>query len=160
MDSGFRKLRRIDKQIDSDTVMKMLSLAPYSVVAFPEGEEGFPYALPVNVAYFDGALWYHGFKEGLKHDCLAKNNKVCVTTVLDATIRPDELSTEFTSVIIYGKAHKVEPEQYMDAIVKFGMFFADKFPDDIKRSAESYKNATVMVRIDIEHITAKRSREG
>lgn len=155
----FRDMRRHDKAFDVDTALSMMRHVPYSIVTFGEGDNGYPYALPVNVAYFDGSLWFHGATEGLKHEALSNDNRVCVTTVFDAAILPDKLSTEYTSLMVYGRAYTVLDEEYEDACRKFGMYFAPDFKADVDRATLQYRASTRLIKIEIEHMTAKRNRE-
>ncbi len=155
----FRNMRRHDKAFDVDTALQMMQQAAYSIVAFGEGDNGYPYALPVNVAYFDGALWFHGASEGLKHEALSNDNRVCVTTVFDAKILPDKLSTEYTSLVIYGRAYTVPEAEYPEACRKFGMYFAPDFKADVDRATLQYQASTKIIKIEIDHMSAKRNRE-
>ncbi len=73
---------------------------------------GRPYALPVNYVYVDNKVYIHGMGSGKKNDVLAVNPSVCFTvfaefgTVADPV--PAKCDTAYLSVVIFGKAVKVE----------------------------------------------------
>ena len=75
----FKKMRRFKQEISKEECIQVLREAPRGVMAF-HGENDYPYAIPLNQFYDeeDGKLYFHGAKEGLKLELLAKNNKVCL----------------------------------------------------------------------------------
>lgn len=155
---GFRKMRRPEAEVDAAQWLGRLAEAKYSVIAFGQGDNGFPFALPCNLAYFDGVLWLHGARAGLKHDALKKDNRVCVTTVFDSEICMDELNTFFTSLIIYGRAYAVPREQHAEICKKFGLFFDPSRAEQYMAAYEKNAEALQFIRIEIEHMTAKQKR--
>lgn len=154
----FRKMRRSETEVDAAEWLARLSEAPYSVVAFGQGDNGFPFALPCNLACFDGALWLHGARAGLKHDALKADNRVCVTTVIESEICLDQLNTFFTSLMIYGRAYAVPPELHADTCKKFGLFFDPSREEQFMAAFSRHANALQFIRIEIEHMTAKQKR--
>ena len=78
----FKTMRRFKQEISKEECIQVLREAPRGVMAF-HGENDYPYAIPLNQFYDeeDGKLYFHGAKEGLKLDLLAKNNKVCFTII-------------------------------------------------------------------------------
>ena len=154
---GFRRMRRAEKEVDAAEWLGRMSEAKYSVIAFARGDNGFPYALPCNLAYFDGALWLHGARAGLKYEALKNDPRVCVTTVFAAEIDMDTLSTRFTSLMVYGRASIVPEEQHFAACQKFGMFFDPARSAQYAAAYEGNADALQFIRIEIEHMTAKQA---
>jgi nitroimidazol reductase NimA-like FMN-containing flavoprotein (pyridoxamine 5'-phosphate oxidase superfamily) len=70
----------------------------------------FPYVVPLSfgLEVVDGnvELYFHGAKEGLKHELIAKNPLVCVEAgIFYRYVEvPGSVTTEFESVIGFGKA--------------------------------------------------------
>ena len=73
----FRKIRRYKQQISDEECIEVLKNAPRGVLSFI-GENGYPYAIPINQFYDDrdNKLYFHGALQGLKLDLLKINNKV------------------------------------------------------------------------------------
>ena len=71
------------------------------------GDDGYPYAVPLNYIYLNNKIYFHSAKEGHKVDAIAINNKVSFCVVAKDDVVPEELTTYFKSVIIFGKAKKL-----------------------------------------------------
>ena len=67
MEEEFRKMRRFKQEITKEECIKVLREAPRGVLAL-HGENGYPYAIPLNQFYNDedGKLYFHGAVQGLK----------------------------------------------------------------------------------------------
>lgn len=76
----FRPLRRKARQISDEEAKQLLVKERRGVLAV-NGDDGYPFALPINY-YFDSAankIYFHGAKEGYKVDALKRCDKVCFT---------------------------------------------------------------------------------
>lgn len=79
--------------------------------------EPYPYVVPLSFGFEETgegvALYFHGAKEGLKHELIAKNPHACVEA--DVFHRYAEtaggITTEYESVIGFGIAARVEGEE-------------------------------------------------
>ena len=83
----FRKMRRTKQEITKYECEEVLKQEPRGVLAVA-GNEGYPYAFPMNHVYMDGKLYFHCAKEGHKIDALGENNKVSFC-VMDQGFRRD-----------------------------------------------------------------------
>ena len=54
----FRKMRRFKQQISDEKCVEILTNEPRGVLAL-YGENGYPYALPLDHLYDDGKLYFH-----------------------------------------------------------------------------------------------------
>lgn len=76
----FRKMRRKDREItEFDTIVKIMKACQVCHVAFFDDE--YPYVVPMTFGMEvennkEVNLYFHGAKEGRKHDLIKKNNKV------------------------------------------------------------------------------------
>jgi hypothetical protein len=151
-------MRRAEKEVEAAEWLGRMAEAKYSVVAFAQGDNGFPFALPCNLAYFDGALWLHGARAGLKYEALQNDPRVCVTTVFEAELDMDGLTIYFTSLVIYGRAATVPQAQHLEVCQKFGMFFDPSRAAQYAAAYQTSAGALQFIRIEIEHMTAKQMR--
>lgn len=77
------------------------------------GEDG-PYVVPVSFGFevSDGALsvYFHGAREGMKHDLLSRDSRVCVEASLFHGYRAEgrSVTADYESVIGFGRAEKCE----------------------------------------------------
>lgn len=85
------------------------------------GEDGYPYIIPLNYVYWQGAIYFHCSRKGMKIDNIAADNRVC----FEVDIPLAYLSSDFYhdgkppcmvhqfyhSVIIKGRAELVEESE-------------------------------------------------
>ena len=121
------------------------------------GDE-YPYIVPLSYGLdtSDGriVLYFHGAKEGLKHDLLAKNNHVCVETDIFYRYEPTgkgSATTIYESVIGFGIAETVTGEEAikgMDLLIARCGF--DSFEYD-----KAAMNWTRMIKITLTEFSGK-----
>ena len=72
----FRQMRRIKQELPLEEAKKLLMKNKRGVISF-NGEEGYPYSIPINYFYDaeENKLYFHGAKTGYKLDCIKNNNK-------------------------------------------------------------------------------------
>jgi Predicted flavin-nucleotide-binding protein len=101
-------MRRIEKKTDMAKAEEILKSQNYGVLSV-QGDDGYPYGVPVNYAYRDGKLYLHGSsKESHKTDAIRRNDKVCFTVIAEHDLIPDKMDTMYTSVIVFGRAKIIE----------------------------------------------------
>lgn len=129
-----------------------------------------PYAVPVNYAWHDDAIWFHGMGSGRKVDVLRGSPQVCFTvfdevgTVTDPM--PCHADTAYSSVICFGRAQRVTDAAAaadgLQAIVdKFlpGCFASRMNRQLVERYHSNLDGRAVGVfRLAPERITAKHNR--
>ena len=76
----FRPLRKKSNAIDDAAARELLARERRGVLAVA-GDDGYPYAVPVNYFYDAdaGKIYLHGSKRGHKVDAIGRNDKVCFT---------------------------------------------------------------------------------
>ena len=104
----FRKMRRFKQELSREECIEVLNTSPRGIMAF-HGENGYPYAIPLNQYYDeeDGKLYFHGAKQGLKLDLIARDNKVCFTIMDDGFAREGEWALNIRSVVCLGRLETV-----------------------------------------------------
>ncbi|MDR0325294.1 MAG: pyridoxamine 5'-phosphate oxidase family protein [Oscillospiraceae bacterium] len=108
-------MRRADREIkDFDEIIDVLRRA--ESIRLGINGDPFPYVVPLSFGFEvrDGkvTVYFHGAKEGFKHELLAKNNAVCVEADIFHRYARSEngLTTEYESVIGFGRAIVAEEE--------------------------------------------------
>ncbi|MBY9079746.1 pyridoxamine 5'-phosphate oxidase family protein [Paenibacillus sp. HN-1] len=150
---------------DQDQIGEFLSGSRVGVVGI--AGDKYPYAVPVNYVWHDGAVYFHGMGSGKKLSLLKDNPDVSFTvfrengTISDPV--PCKADTSYKSVMIFGRAEKVEDVGEATGVLQA---ILDKFtPGFYKRAisetmVEKYRsamdgNAVAVVKITPVHITAK-----
>lgn len=152
-----RKMRRFRQQLPDSESKKILSDGRYAVWAV-DGDEGYPYAVPINYVYDGEAIYLHCARQGHKIDSIVRNPKCSMCIVEKDDVVPDEFTSYFRSVIVFGKAEIVEDEtQRVEAL----RLLSGKYSQDIDPTSEidRFLKTVCIVRIDIDRITGKEAIE-
>lgn len=150
----FRKMRRVNQDLPEELLNKVLTESTSGVLAL-QGDNDYPYAVPLSHVYHDGKLYFHGAGEGHKIDSIARNPKASYCIVWQDEIHADEYTTYFQSVIVFGKIRMVtDPEEKLQA----AMALVEKFsPGRFEARRNAVPAMTVFV-LEPEHITGKEHK--
>ena len=151
----FREMRRRGQQLTHEECIQVLNRGTSGVLAVL-GDEGYPYAVPLSYAYEDGVLWFHGALTGHKIDAIEGCPKVSFCVIDKDDVVPEQLTTVYRSVIVFGKAYVLDDERKIaqgTRIIgkKYLPGMADRVEGEI---AQSMPRLTV-IRMDVEHMTGK-----
>ena len=153
----FREMRRFRQAVSRDECEKILREEKRAVLSV-NGDDGYPYAVPINFLYDDGKIYFHCAKAGHKLDAMLRDDKVCFT-VHDSGYRKDDWSYYVTSVVVFGRARvMVDDTEMREKIKRFGMKY---YPTEQEVDEEIRKDAARVnfVEITIEHMTGKLVHE-
>ena len=125
------------------------------------GDGGYPYAVPMSYVYDGEKLYFHCAKSGHKLDAIAGNPKASFCVVDRDQVVPEEYTTYFRSVIVFGTMRIIEEEQEKrTAVEKLALKYA---PEDSaqNRGAAIEKDwkPLCMLELTPEHITGKEAVE-
>jgi len=154
----FRNMRRSDKAITEKEALDLLAKGEYGILS-TVGENGYAYGVPLSYCFRDGNIYFHAATEGLKIDNILFNNKVCFTVVGNTKLLPEQFSTNYESVIAFGKASIVEADEKMQGL----KFIIEKYSPEFLQSGLEYieraHSATKVMKIEVEKITGKAGRK-
>lgn len=156
----FREMRRIKQELPLDEAKKLLKENKRGVLSF-NGDDNYPYSLPINYFYDDeeNRIYFHGAKMGYKVDCIERNNKSCFVTYGDEELSDNGWSYYLKSVIAFGKIEIVKDQEL--AARKLSELASRYYPSLSEVDAaivRSFKNVLVYY-LDIEHMTCKKVHE-
>lgn len=95
----FRPIRKKKNEISTDEALALLQDSRRGVLAV-NGDDGYPYAIPVNY-YFDKEnrkIYFHGARVGHKVDALRACDKICFTVYGHETIKEEAWAPFMQSV--------------------------------------------------------------
>ena len=155
----FRPMRRFKQEVSREECIKILTEEKRAVFAV-NGDDGYPYAVPVNFWYDSEAdrIYFHCAKAGHKLDAMLADDKVCFT-VYNTGYRKEDWSYYVTSVIVFGRAKIMDDEEEKrEKIKRFGMKY---YPTEQEVDEEIRKDFSRVnfVEITIEHMTGKLVHE-
>lgn len=156
----FRPIRRIKKEISHEAARKLLLESKRGILAV-NGDEGYPYAIPVNYLYDEeqSKIYFHGAKAGHKVDALKRCDKVCFTVFGNETIKDLEWAPYWQSTVVFGRCHLLEINEETELILR--QVARKYYPDEAAIDAEinSSIKAVQMYEITIEHMSGKEIQE-
>ena len=155
-----RPVRKKKNEISAEAAKQLLHTERRGVFAV-NGDDGYPYAVPVNFFYDEEAnrIYFHGSRAGHKIDSVRKSDKVCFTVYGNETIRDEAWAPYMQSAVVFGRCRLPEyGEESMALLKRFAMKY---YPGESMVDAEiaDAGKAAQMYVIDIEHISGKEVQE-
>ena len=150
----FKKMRKSHMTMEEEEMMRILEDGEYGVVS-TIGEDGYPYGFPMSYVLMDGNIYFHCGLVGHKMDNIIYNDKVSFTVVGKTELMPEILDTNYESIILFGRASKVQGEEKIGALMEILNKYAKDFMPEGKASIEDEKDITVVIKISIESISGK-----
>lgn len=156
----FRPVRRKNREINLEMTKELLKSARRGVLAV-NGDDGYPYAVPINYVYDETAekIYFHGAKAGHKIDSIKACDKICFTVYGNETIREEKWAPFMQSVVVFGRCHLINE---FDKALELCRKLARKYyPDETLIEEEITKSgkAMQMFEIEIEHMSGKQIQE-
>lgn len=156
----FRPIRKKKNEISTEEAKAILHHARRGVLAV-HGDEGYPYAIPVNFLYDDQEqrIYFHGAHAGHKVDALRACDKVCFTVLSDEIIRGEPWAPYMQSVVVFGRCRLLKSGPEALALVK--RLAMKYYPDERLADEEiaASGKAVQMYEITIEHLSGKEVQE-
>jgi nitroimidazol reductase NimA-like FMN-containing flavoprotein (pyridoxamine 5'-phosphate oxidase superfamily) len=149
-------MRKATKEITDRAELEGI-LARAEVMFLAVHDEPAPYVIPLNFAFADGALWFHGAREGTKLDLIRRDPRVGFSTVTGVRVAAAPAACDSnalgSSVVGRGTARlcadPVERRRGLDALMRhYGIAAPDYRADSLER--------TCVVRVDVEELRGKR----
>lgn len=156
----FRSVRNKKNEISTDAAKELLRTGRRGVLAV-NGDDGYPYAVPVNYLYDEASekILFHGAKKGYKVDALKLCDKVCFTVISNETIKDEPWAPYLSSAVVFGKCHLIEDQEECKKLAKkISMKF---YPNEAMVDEVIAKSgaAVQIFEISIEHISGKQIQE-
>ena len=156
----FREMRRNKQLMTQQQCTEILQRNTAGVLSV-YGDGGYPYGVPLSYVYSDGKIFFHCAKEGHKLDAIQNCDKVSFCVIDEDRIVPQEYTSYFRSVIVFGRARIITDErEKLEALRLLAMRYA---PDDGEQNRRQVINDGLdrlyMVEISAEHISGKQARE-
>lgn len=156
----FRPIRKKKNELSTEDTRQILREARRGVLAV-NGEDGYPYAIPINFIYDEtaGRIYFHSSRTGYKLDTIKVCDKVCFTAygteiVREASMAPYMRQRRGIRPLPPAGKH---PET-MALLKRFAMKY---YPDEALADQAILEGgrAVRMCEIEIEHLSGKEVQE-
>lgn len=155
----FREMRRKRQELSQKDCIEVVNKGTSGVLAVL-GDDEYPYAVPLSYVYEDSKLFFHCAKTGHKLDAIAKNSKVSFCIIDQDHVVPQEYTTYFRSVIIFGNARVLEDEsEKRTALEKLAAKYSPDHEEGRLQEIDKLFRQVCMVEITVDHMTGKESIE-
>lgn len=156
----FRTIRNKRSEIDINAAENLLQNSRRGVLAV-NGDDGYPYAIPVNYFYDreNQKIYFHGARAGHKVDALRANDKICFTVYGNETIKEEAWAPFMQSVVVFGRCHLMEAGEKATAFLK--RFAMKYYPNEqlVDEGIAQAGKEVQMFEIEIEHMSGKEVQE-
>lgn len=147
-------VRRQDRLLGEAEALEILRVGEYGYLSMRD-EEGV-YGVPVNYVLDGETIYFHSASEGRKLRCVEYDPRVSFCVVGNVDLRPQELTTNYRSVIVSGEASIVEDRELKRHVLrllvaKYSAHYCEQGDAAIQRSADH----TSVISIKVESISAK-----
>ena len=151
----FRTIRRAKLALPENVCQDILNAGSYGTFAFL-GDDDYPYAVPVNYIFYANCIYVHCALEGHKMDAIARHDKASFSVVEAHEVIPEDLSTDYRSVLVFGRVQVVEDnEEKLNAL----HLICQKYVPHMDKSVEDYITrkapSTAVIRMSVEHMSGK-----
>ncbi len=156
----FREMRRKRQKLSKEECEEILFRGTSGVLAV-SGDDGYPYAVPLSYLYENGKLFFHCAKAGHKLDSILRNEKASFCVIAQDQIVPEEYTTYFRSVIVFGKIRVMEEDDARrTAIEKLALKYAPgESVESREQAIEREYKPLCMLELSAEHISGKEAIE-
>ena len=158
----FRDMRRKKQALSEQECTDVLQRVGWGVLGV-QGDDGYPYTVPLNYVLLDGHLYFHCAREGHKIDALERSDKASFCVVDRSELVPSEFTTYYRSVIVFGRLRIVEDqEERARSLTALVEALSGNESEESKRAEIDrcwLRNSLAMLELAPEHISGKQSIE-
>ena len=156
----FRPVRKKKNELDAKAAEALLCKNRRGVLAV-NGDDGYPYAIPINYVYDPDIqkIYFHGARAGHKVDALHTCDKVCFTVYGNETIREEPWAPFMQSAVVFGRCHLVQDDaRALELLKRFAMKY---YPSEqlVDEEITRMGKAAQVFEIVIEHLSGKEVQE-
>lgn len=149
------KMHKAERQLSREDTLTILKRGDHGTLSV-NGDDGYPYATPVNYIMVDDKLYIHSAPYGYKMECLEKSKKCCFSAIISSQIIPSKITAAFESVVMIGDVVMVEDQAEKRAALE--AFVTQKHPgyEEVGfKMIEKQIDKTAVLRIDPQSMTGK-----
>lgn len=156
----FREMRRRNQELPAEACAEVLRRATCGVLAV-DGDDGYPYAVPLSYVFDGERIYFHCARSGHKLDALRRNPKASLCVVDQDQVVPEQLTTYFRSVIVFGMVRELADDAECRAAVELlgRRYWPDAPEGALEQEASSAWERLCVLEMTPEYITGKEAVE-
>lgn len=156
----FREIRRTKNGISVEEAKELLRNNRRAALSV-NGDDGYPYTIPVNFYYEEeeNRIYFHSAKAGHKIDSIKASDKICFTTWNDGYLEDGDWAFYVLSCVVFGRARLIEDRKITEEKVRKLALKYYPTVEEVEEEIRKDINGVQLVEIEIEHISGKKVHE-
>jgi len=154
----WREMRRKNQQLSQQECEDILSEGKRGTLAVL-GDDGYPYAVPLDYTYRDGCLYFHGAPTGHKLDAIDAYDKCSFCVLSEPQENEGAWWLTFRSVIAFGRIRRItDPDRMRSILWEIG----EKYLPTMEGEGEHIERVLgriAVLELEVEHLTGKLVNE-
>lgn len=155
----FRQMRRKKQALSKEECGEILQQGTSGVLAVA-GDDDYPYAVPMSYVFCKNKIYFHCAKSGHKLDAITRNEKVSFCVIGQDHIVPEEYTTYYKSIIVFGKIRILEDDtEKRTAIEKLTIKYSPNATEaDLQKEIEKNWKPLCILEMTIDHMSGKKHK--
>ena len=155
----FREMRRKKQVLSTEECTRILQEGTSGVLAL-DGDDGYPYAVPLSYVLSGDKIYFHCAKSGHKLDAIARNEKASFCVIGQDHVMPEKFTTCYKSVIVFGKIRIMDDDtEKRKAIEELAIRYAPNATQTrIQEEIDCFWKPLCMLEMSIDHMSGKKDR--
>lgn len=150
----FPEMRRKKQMLTEEECIEILRTAQTGILGVNTKE--YPSMTPLNFVYDHHTIYFHSAKEGYKIQAIQENPKVSFSVVSKDEVKPEEFSTCYESVMVYGTASLLEDtNDKIDILKKLVDKYCEATPEETMIEINKFLTQTAIICMKIDHVIGK-----
>lgn len=149
-----KAMRKINRQMSDFEALELLNKGEYGILSTC-GKDNQPYGVPLSYVVIDKKIYIHGAGVGAKLDNISENDKVSFTVVGKTKVLENQFSTEYESIIAFGRAIILKEEEKYEPLMEFIRKYSPEFMEEGQKYIDRAKKETTLIKIEIYSFTGK-----
>ena len=155
----FRGMRRKRQLLPEAETVAMLESCTSGVLAV-QGDDDYPYAVPLSFAYEDGKLYFHSARAGHKIDAIARSEKASFCVIAADDVVQSTFTTHFRSAVVFGRLRILtEDAEKRHALQCLARKYSPDFMHAADAEIDGEWKKTCAFELAVEHMTGKAAIE-
>ena len=154
----YSPIRRKDRALTETQAQEILQKQEFGTLSTVD-RNGHPYGIPLNYVVLNNAIYFHSAQRGHKLENIDNNERVCFSVVGKNSIVAAQFATNYESVVVFGRAVRITGDEKRAALAAMIEKYAPEYPEEGAAVIDNEFKRTVVVKIEIEHLTGKARNE-
>ena len=156
----FRPMRRNKQALSPAQCEAVLARGSSGVLAV-SGDDGYPYAVPLSYVYAGGRLYFHCAASGHKLDAVRRSPKASFCVIDQDRVVPEEYTTYFRSVIVFGQVRELtDAAEKRAAVLQLSRKYVPNASDSVHSAeADRFWASLCMLELVPGQITGKQAKD-